>query len=99
MLPFSLSMDDGLVVSFLSEIVSEKRLRRIEEIIAQRTRYLTVVLEDIYQSQNASAVLRTCECFGLDMIFDVVRKYFSVGLQAVYLECHFEVTVEPIESQ
>ena len=57
--------DDGWVISFLSDIVTQKRLGRIEEVIAQRMRYLTVVLEDIYQSQNASAVLRTCECFGV----------------------------------
>ena len=57
--------DDGLVVSFLSGIVTQRRLARMEEIIARRTRYLTVVLEDIYHSQNASAVLRTCECFGV----------------------------------
>ncbi len=30
-----------------------------------RTRYLTVVLENIYQPQNASAVIRTCDCFGV----------------------------------
>jgi len=57
--------DNKSITSFLSELVTEKRLGRIEEILAQRTRYLTVALEDIYQSQNASAALRTCECFGI----------------------------------
>ena len=36
--------------------------------LAERTRHITVVLEDIYQSQNASAVVRTCECMGLQDI-------------------------------
>lgn len=40
----------------------------MERVLAQRTRYLTMVLEDIYQSQNASAVVRTCECLGLQDI-------------------------------
>ncbi len=31
-------------------------------------RHITLVLEDIYQSQNASAVVRTCECLGLQDI-------------------------------
>lgn len=37
----------------------------MERVLAQRTRYITIVLEDIYQSQNTSAVVRTCECLGL----------------------------------
>ena len=53
------------IASFLSELVTERRLDRMEEVLSQRTRYITVALEDIYQSQNASAVLRTCECFGV----------------------------------
>ena len=32
------------------------------------SRYITVVLEDIYQTQNASTVLRTCDCSGLQDI-------------------------------
>ena len=37
----------------------------MQQTLAQRTRYLTVVLEDVYQAQNASAVVRTAECLGL----------------------------------
>jgi tRNA (guanosine-2'-O-)-methyltransferase len=33
--------------------------------LRNRTRYVTVVLEDIYQPHNASAVLRSCDCFGV----------------------------------
>lgn len=39
-----------------------------------RTRYLTVVLEDLYQAQNASAVLRTCECFGVQEVHIIENK-------------------------
>jgi len=67
-------VSNGLVVSMLSDIVTQRRLERIEEIVAQRTRYLTIVLEDIYQSQNASAVLRTCECFGVQDVH-IVENY------------------------
>jgi tRNA (guanosine-2'-O-)-methyltransferase len=50
---------------FLFRFVNEERLRLFNQVLENRTRYITVVLEDIYQTQNASAVLRTCECFGL----------------------------------
>ncbi len=37
----------------------------MKTVLGQRTRHLTVVLEDIYQPHNASAVLRSCDCFGV----------------------------------
>jgi tRNA (guanosine-2'-O-)-methyltransferase len=51
--------------SFLSGFISENKKNKFEEIILQRTRHVTVVLEDIFQPHNASAVLRTCDCFGI----------------------------------
>lgn len=50
---------------YLAEFMMDSRRERIEEVLAQRTRYLTVVLEDIYHAPNASAVIRSCECFGI----------------------------------
>lgn len=49
----------------LSQFVSEHKRDFMERVLNQRTRYVTIVLEDIYQSQNTSAVIRTCECLGL----------------------------------
>jgi tRNA (guanosine-2'-O-)-methyltransferase len=53
------------LISYLEGFVSERRSALFDLVAAKRSRYLTVVLEDIYQSQNASAVLRTCDCFGI----------------------------------
>lgn len=53
------------LIEYLSDFVSENRNDLFQKIIQYRTRYITVALEDIYQSQNASAVLRTCDCFGI----------------------------------
>jgi tRNA (guanosine-2'-O-)-methyltransferase len=51
--------------SYLKDFISAKRKNLFEQIILNRTRYISVVLEDIYQPHNASAVLRTCDCFGI----------------------------------
>ncbi len=51
--------------TFLSGFISQNKKNKFEENILQRTRYITVVLEDIFQPHNASAVLRTCDCFGI----------------------------------
>jgi len=50
---------------FLSYYITDRKKQIICDNIKERTRYITVVLEDIFQPQNASAVLRTCDCFGI----------------------------------
>jgi len=44
------------------------RLEKMEKVLAMRTKYLTVVLENIYQPHNASAVLRSCDGFGIQNV-------------------------------
>ncbi len=53
------------LIEHMSGCVTAKRLAHFKQVLAERTRYITVLLEDIYQSQNASAVLRTCDCTGI----------------------------------
>jgi tRNA (guanosine-2'-O-)-methyltransferase len=53
------------LINYLSEYITPERKELFEKVLSSRTRYLTVVLEDIYQPQNASAVLRSCDCFGI----------------------------------
>jgi tRNA (guanosine-2'-O-)-methyltransferase len=50
---------------FLSEFVTQHKLDLFEKVLRFRTRHITVILEDLYQPHNASAVLRTCDCFGI----------------------------------
>lgn len=58
-------MDLEKKTEYLAEFMLDNRRERIEKVLAQRTRFLTVVLEDIYHAPNASAVIRSCECFGI----------------------------------
>lgn len=48
--------------------VSDRKKEFLNKVLDLRTRHITVVLEEIYQSQNASAVIRTCECMGIQDI-------------------------------
>jgi len=52
-------------LSYLESFITENKRNLFAKVITQRTRHITIALEDIYQSQNASAVLRTCDCFGI----------------------------------
>ena len=51
-------------------LVPERRAR-IDEVVANRTRTLTVVLEAFCDPQNVNAVLRTCEAFGIQELHAV----------------------------
>lgn len=65
------------LIEYLNTFISENRKKRFGEVIEYRTRHITIVLEDIFQSQNASAVLRTCDCFGIQdvHIIETRNKY------------------------
>lgn len=72
-------MQNGLL-EYLSTFLTPVRLALFNQILEKRTDYITVVLEDIYQSQNASAVLRTCDCFGIQNIHIIEnRNSFNIN--------------------
>lgn len=48
-----------------SQLFSDNKRALFDRLAPLRTRHIAVVLEDIYQSHNASAVLRSCDCFGV----------------------------------
>ncbi len=56
------------LIDSLSAVINPQRQLLLQNILAQRTRHLSVVLEDIYQAQNASAVIRSAECMGVQEI-------------------------------
>ena len=62
------------LIRYLSGFVTSRRLKTIDRVLETRTRYITVVLEDIYQPHNASAVLRTCDCFGIQDVHIVENR-------------------------
>ncbi|KKL80419.1 hypothetical protein LCGC14_2004920, partial [marine sediment metagenome] len=58
-------MGDYQLLEYLEHFISEERRQRFLDILEERTKYLTVVIEDVYQLHNTSAVIRSCESFGI----------------------------------
>jgi tRNA (guanosine-2'-O-)-methyltransferase len=56
------------LIDYLNGFVTERRQQRFHEILAERTKHFRIVLEDVYQAHNASAVLRSCDCFGIQCV-------------------------------
>ena len=59
----SISCQD--LIDHFGSFISASKKQTIERVLSNRTRFITVVLEDIFQPHNASAVVRTCDCFGV----------------------------------
>jgi tRNA (guanosine-2'-O-)-methyltransferase len=69
-----------LLLDYLGGVLTERRRERMYGVLQGRTRWLTVVLEDIYQPHNASAVLRSCECFGVQDVHIVEdRNQYTIS--------------------
>ncbi|MEM1427250.1 MAG: RNA methyltransferase, partial [Cyanobacteria bacterium P01_H01_bin.130] len=66
------------LIAHFQEFLTENRRDRFRTVLSKRTRQITVVLEDIYQPHNASAVLRSCDGFGVQDIHTIeTRNDFS----------------------
>lgn len=62
-------------LNYLEGFITENRRDAFFKILAQRSRHFVVAIEDIYQLHNTSAVLRTCEVFGVQELHVVEEKY------------------------
>jgi tRNA (guanosine-2'-O-)-methyltransferase len=81
-------MDNQSIINYLKEFVTEERYNRICDIIEKRTRHFTIVVENLYQSHNMSAILRTAECLGIQDVHIIennfeyeISKQVSLGAQ------------------
>lgn len=59
------------------EHISDNKKEKFDEYVKNRTRHVTVVLENLFQPHNAAAVLRSCDCFGVQdvHIIENFNKY------------------------
>ncbi|NBU91765.1 MAG: TrmH family RNA methyltransferase, partial [Flavobacteriia bacterium] len=67
--------ENHFVYQQFEALLTKHKARLFEQIVHERTRYITVVLEDLFQEHNASAVIRTCECFGVQDLYAIEDRY------------------------
>lgn len=62
------------IIEKLSQHVTPERLKKIETVASQRLPQVSILLEDIYDRGNASAVMRSAEAFGFYQLHFVERQ-------------------------
>ncbi|MEM7063111.1 MAG: RNA methyltransferase [Cyanobacteria bacterium P01_B01_bin.77] len=69
------------LIEYLGNFLTPERKATIERVLSHRTGYVTVALEDIHTSQNAGAVLRNCDNFGIQNVHIIEQTTsFKVNL-------------------
>lgn len=58
-------MVDKKLVEYLETYLTENRIERFNKVLDNRTKHFTVATEDVYQLHNTSAVMRSCDVFGI----------------------------------
>lgn len=58
-------MVDIHLLKYLEGCITTDRLKRFNQVLAQRTKHFTVATEDVYHLHNTSAVMRSCDVFGI----------------------------------
>jgi len=63
------------LLTYLEHFITEERKERFLQVISARTNHFTVAMEDVFQMHNTSAVVRTCEVFGVQQAHSIEGRF------------------------
>lgn len=63
------------LLAYLEGFITENRKEGFLRVLEDRTKHFTVAMEDVYQLHNTSAVMRSCEVFGIQELHVVEQKF------------------------
>lgn len=95
-------MKDMELIQAMEQHISKSRLEKINKISKDRTNYISVVLEDIYYTQNLSAVIRSCDCLGIQNVYIIgqesakINKHVALGA-ANWVDVHHQTKKPKID--
>src|SRR5690554_3153212 len=67
-------MVDLKLLAYLESYLTENRRQRFDKVLEERTKHFTVATEDVYQLHNTSAVIRSCDVFGIQEVHIVEER-------------------------
>ena len=72
-------MVDLNFLNYLEGFLTENRKERFNNVLSHRTKHFTVVVEDVFQMHNTSAVMRSCEVFGIQEL-NIIEQRFGKSI-------------------
>jgi len=91
------------LIKYLESFLTEERKSLLYKVLENRTRHITVVVEDLFQTQNISAVMRSCECVGIQNIHIVegendfqIHKAIAMGADKWLTIKHYQKDNDPM---
>lgn len=63
------------LLAYLQSLLTPRRRALFTKVLEQRTRHFTVVTEDVYQMHNTSAVMRSCDVFGIQDLHVIEARF------------------------
>lgn len=68
-------MVDLDLLAYLEGYLTEERKQRFLEVLQHRTKHITIAIEDVYQMHNTSAIIRSCDVFGVQQVHVVEDRF------------------------
>lgn len=62
-------------LAFLENILTDNRKEKFLRVLGDRTKHFTIAVEDVFQMHNTSAVMRSCEVFGIQELNVIEQRY------------------------
>ncbi len=61
--------------NYLEGFITENRKLKFNKVLENRTKHFCIAVEDVYQLHNTSAVMRSCEVFGIQNLHMIEQKF------------------------
>src|SRR6056297_4082960 len=81
-------MQNNKLLAHLETFLTPRRIALFDKVIAQRTNHFTVATQDVYQLHNTSAVIRSCDVFGIQNVhvveevnLKIIDREIAMGAQ------------------
>ncbi len=87
------------LLRYLQNMMTPARRERFESVLKYRTRFLCVVLENLTKPHNTSAVLRSCDCFGVQDVHLIEQNCETKVNKEISLGAHKWLTVQKWNQQ
>lgn len=91
-------MVDVALLEYLEGFLTDNRKESFLKVLKNRTNHFTVVAEDVYQMHNASAVMRSCEVFGIQNMSVIEQRFGKRIDKQIAMGAQKWVDITPFDS-